>query len=66
MYALLIGFVALNVYPPTFVINYVYKHKPNSDISKITQSADVLKGAPNMLNNMVRAMAIDFIDRGVK
>jgi hypothetical protein len=66
MYALLIGFVALNKYPPQFVVDYVYKHQPNYDIKNITQAADILKGAPDMLNNMVRAMALDMIDRGVK
>jgi hypothetical protein len=66
MYALLIGFVALNIYPPRFIVAYTKRVKPDLDIGHINSAVSVLMGAPDMLNNMVRAMTLDMIDRGVK
>ena len=66
MYALFIGYIAIGVYPPQFLIDYVYTYKPDQSISKYTMAFDIVKGAPNMMNNMVRGMAIDAIRSNIE
>ena len=66
MYALFIGYVAIGVYPPEIVIRYVMNNEPVDSIKKNSMAFSIVKGAPNMMNNMVRGMAIDTIRSNIE